>query len=124
MVGKEGRRYGLTVRPTLTGPLWSVRHHRADGFETVATTGMAGTVLIGMRAHSAARDHRSTDEERPESGTCTCTAGELTGRSSWPLPWAAASARRMGPGWTRRHAGENPRSRLGGSPERAPRKRS
>lgn len=67
VVSKEGHRYELTVRPTLTGPVWSVRHRSAHGFETVATTGMAGTVLIGMRAHSAERDHQPADEGRPES---------------------------------------------------------
>jgi hypothetical protein len=67
VVSKEGHRYELTCRQTLTGPMWSVRHRSADGFETVATTGMAGTVLIGMRAHSAERDHQPADMGRPES---------------------------------------------------------
>jgi len=67
VISNEGCRYELTVRPTLTGPVWSVRHRSADGFETVATTGMAGTVLIGMRAHSAEPDHQPTDEGHPES---------------------------------------------------------
>ncbi|MFI6658050.1 hypothetical protein ACIBL8_21305 [Streptomyces sp. NPDC050523] len=67
VVSKEGRRYELTVRPALAGPVWSVRHRSADGFETVATTGMAGTVLIGMRAHSAERGHQATDEGRVEA---------------------------------------------------------
>ncbi|MEU2717945.1 hypothetical protein [Streptomyces sp. NPDC007205] len=67
VVSKEGHRYELTWRPTLTGPVWSVRHRSAGGFETVATTGMAGTVLIGMRVHSAKRDHQPADEGRSES---------------------------------------------------------
>ncbi|MFD8393741.1 hypothetical protein ACFV2N_32205 [Streptomyces sp. NPDC059680] len=67
MVSKEGHRYELTCRTTLTGPVWSVRHRSADGFETVVTTGMAGTVPIGMRAHSAERDHQPADERHPES---------------------------------------------------------
>ncbi|MBL1086858.1 hypothetical protein JK359_33675 [Streptomyces actinomycinicus] len=67
VVSKEGHRYELTWQPTLTGPVWSVRHRSAGGFETVATTGMAGTVLIGMRAHSAKRDHQPADEGRSES---------------------------------------------------------
>jgi hypothetical protein len=62
VVSREGRRYELTVRPVLTGPVWNVRYRTADGFETVATTGTAGTVSIGMRAHSAERGHQSTDE--------------------------------------------------------------
>ncbi|MGW4784972.1 hypothetical protein [Streptomyces sp. NPDC004230] len=67
MVSKKGHRYELTWRPTLTGPVWSVRYRSADGFETVATTGMTGTVLIGMRAHSAERDHQFADVLRCES---------------------------------------------------------
>lgn len=67
VISKEGHRYELTWRPTLTGPVWSVRRRSADGFKTVATTGMAGTVLIGMRVHSAERGHQPTDEGYAES---------------------------------------------------------
>jgi hypothetical protein len=67
VVSKEGRRYELTVRPTLTGPVWSVRHRSADGFETVATTGMAATVLTGMRVDSAERGNQAADAGNPES---------------------------------------------------------
>ncbi|MDQ0904063.1 hypothetical protein QFZ22_000048 [Streptomyces canus] len=67
VVSKEGHRYELTVRPALTGPVWSVRFRSADGFETVAATGMAGTVLIGMRAHSTERGHQLTGEGPAEA---------------------------------------------------------
>lgn len=66
VVSKEGHRYELTWRPTLTGPVWSVRHRSDDGFETVATTGMADTVLTGMRVDSAERGNPAGDEGDPE----------------------------------------------------------
>lgn len=66
-LSKEGHRYELTWRPTLTGPVWSVRHRSADGFETVATTGLADTVLTGMRIDSAERGNQAGDEGHPES---------------------------------------------------------
>ncbi|MDF2272133.1 hypothetical protein P2Q00_42990 [Streptomyces coacervatus] len=67
VISKEGHRYELTWRPTLTGPVWSVRRRGADGFETVATTGLAGTVLMGMRVDSAERGNQPADEGNPES---------------------------------------------------------
>ncbi|MGQ4465300.1 hypothetical protein ACN6LC_004701 [Streptomyces violaceoruber] len=67
VLSKEGHRYELTCRPTLTGPVWSVRHRSADGFETVATTGMADTVLTGMRIDSVERGNQAGDEGHPES---------------------------------------------------------
>ncbi|WP_316779925.1 hypothetical protein [Streptomyces sasae] len=67
VVSKEGRRYELTCRPTLTGPVWSVRHRSSGRYETVATTGHAATVLPGMRAHSAERANQPTDRQRPEA---------------------------------------------------------
>jgi hypothetical protein len=66
VVSKEGHRYELTWRPTLTGPVWSVRHRSTDGFETVATTGMAATVLTGMRVDSAERGAQAGDARDPE----------------------------------------------------------
>ncbi|MFD7408770.1 hypothetical protein ACFV7R_40400 [Streptomyces sp. NPDC059866] len=66
VVSKEGHRYELTWRPTLTGPVWSVRHRSTDGFETVATTGMATTVLTGMRVDSAERGNQAGDARDPE----------------------------------------------------------
>ncbi|MFJ2008389.1 hypothetical protein [Streptomyces chartreusis] len=66
VVSKEGHRYELTWRPTLTGPVWSVRHRSTDGFETVATTGMATTVLTGMRVDSAERGNQAGDAGDPE----------------------------------------------------------
>ncbi|MFF7764309.1 hypothetical protein [Streptomyces griseorubiginosus] len=62
VVSKEGHRYELTWRPTLTGPVWSVRHRSADGFETIARTGMACTALTGMRVDSAERGNQAGDE--------------------------------------------------------------
>ncbi|GHB03062.1 hypothetical protein GCM10010330_66630 [Streptomyces tendae] len=67
VLSKEGHRYELTWRPTLTGPVWSVCHQSADGFETVATTGMADTVLTGMRIDSVERGNQAGDEGHPES---------------------------------------------------------
>ncbi|GAA2524243.1 hypothetical protein [Streptomyces longisporus] len=66
VISKEGHRYELTWRPTLTGPVWSVRHRTADGFQTVARTGLAGTVLMGMRVDSAEPGAQASDEGLPE----------------------------------------------------------
>jgi hypothetical protein len=38
-----------------------MRHQRADGFEMVATTGTASTVLTGMRVDSAERGAQAGD---------------------------------------------------------------
>ncbi|MFJ3363502.1 hypothetical protein [Streptomyces anthocyanicus] len=67
VVSKDGHRYELTWRPALTGEVWSVRYRSADGFETVARTGMAATVLAGMRADSAERGHPVGATAEPES---------------------------------------------------------
>ncbi|MDX2928841.1 hypothetical protein PV411_30430 [Streptomyces sp. NRRL_B-16638] len=67
VVSKDGHRYELTWRPVLTGEVWSVRYRSADGFETVARTGMAATVLAGMRADSAERSHQVGATAEPES---------------------------------------------------------
>ncbi|MGW0647714.1 hypothetical protein ACWD4T_02725 [Streptomyces umbrinus] len=67
VISKEGHRYELTWRPTLTGPVWSVRHRNADGFEAVAKTGLVGPVLTGLRVHSAERGGRSAGTGHPES---------------------------------------------------------
>ncbi|MFG2774754.1 hypothetical protein [Streptomyces sp. NPDC048350] len=53
VVSKEGHRYGLTWRPTLTGAVWRVRHQTVDGGELVAETGLASTGLTGLRVQSA-----------------------------------------------------------------------
>lgn len=67
VVSKERHRYELTRRHTLTGPVWSVCHRSTDGFETVATTGMAATVLTGMRVDSAERGNQAADAGNPKS---------------------------------------------------------
>lgn len=66
VVSKEGRRYELTWRPSLTGPVWSVRRRSIAGFETVARTGMATTVLTGMRVDSTERGNQAGDAGDPE----------------------------------------------------------
>jgi hypothetical protein len=112
VVSKEGNRYELTCRPTLSGPVWSVRYRSSDGFETVATTGMADTVLTGMRAHSAERDHQPADEGRPNRYMYRLPAdrpvllapalvgpGGAAARRSAPGQWAAVYGRTGAADW-------------------------
>lgn len=52
VVSKEGQHYELTWRPTLNGPVWTVRHQGAAGTELVARAGLVAAVLTGLRVHS------------------------------------------------------------------------
>lgn len=70
-MSKEGHRYELTWRPTLTGRVWSVRHQSTDG--KAATTGTVVTVLTGMRVDSAER----AAAPEPEAARSTGRAGQL-----------------------------------------------